>query len=162
MAKFVFELEPVLKHRLALERTQQLAVAQLQAQRAQIEDEIRSYQRQLQVEKNAMRDALGPAPAREQGVDLRAVRMQAGASLHLVALAQRAVMRLAGVHQRLEQARQKLIEATTARRAVELLRERQYEAWRREQDRRENTVLDELVVMRSAAMARGDVDREAA
>ena len=61
-----------------------------------------------------------------------------------------AVVRLAGVHQRLDAARLALIKATAARRGVEVLRERRYEAWKREQDRAEAAALDELAVMRAA------------
>ena len=152
MAKFVFEFEAVLKHRAIVELGRQLEVAALERERGAIEDRIRSYQRQLQREKQDLRDHLVAArEGRDEswsgGVDLRAVRLQANASLYLVALAQRAVIELAGAHKRLDAARLRLIEATTARRAVEVLRQRRLEAWEYEQKRREAAAMDELAVM---------------
>ncbi|MEM9560896.1 MAG: flagellar FliJ family protein, partial [Planctomycetota bacterium] len=58
--------------------------------------------------------------------------------------AQAAVVRLAGVYERLDRARLELLEAATARRAVELLRDRRLEAWKRDELRREQLVLDDL------------------
>ena len=82
------------------------------------------------------------------GVALHAVKMQANASLHLVARAQQAVLELAGVHKRLDAARIELLSATTARKAVELLRDRRYQQWKHEQARKEAAESDELNVMR--------------
>ncbi len=148
MARFRFELEAVLEQRRGVEREKQLAVATLEAKRLEIEDEIRGHQRQLVQEKSDLREHLGSARAGgERGVDLRTVRMQANASLHLVARAQQAVLRLAGVHHRLDAARVGLIEATTRRRAVEVLKERRFEAWKDAQDRRENAALDEMAII---------------
>lgn len=83
-----------------------------------------------------------PAP-----VDLSAVRMQANASLHLVARAHQEVLRLAGVHQRIDAARLELLKATTDRKAVEVLKQRRYDAWKYEQDRREAAALDEIATV---------------
>jgi flagellar export protein FliJ len=68
----------------------------------------------------------------------------------MIASAQRAVVRLAGVQKRLEMARLDLIAATAERRGVEVLRERRFEAWKREQDRREAAAMDEMAVMRAS------------
>lgn len=149
MAKFKFELEAVLEQRRGVERARQLAVAQLEAARMSIEQAIRDCQRQLAREKEDLREHL--ADARDLGeprvVDLRTVRMQANASLHVVARAQQAVIQLAGVHHRLDAARLGLIEATTRRRAVEILRERRWEAWNEAQSRVEAASLDEMAII---------------
>lgn len=153
MAKFHFQLEAVLEQRRGVERTRQVAVAELERQRMDAEDRIRAFQRQIVVEKEDLRDALSPpagGPHAAGGVDLRHVRLQAGASLHLVAKAQHAVVQLAGLFKRLEAARLELVRATTRRKAVEVLKERRYEQWREEQRRRENAALDELSVMRAS------------
>jgi flagellar export protein FliJ len=85
--------------------------------------------------------------------DVRAVRLQSGAAVRLGMAAQRAVLELAGVHRRLEGARAELLEAAKRRKAVELLRERRYEEWRTDQNRRELAAVDELAVMAAARRA---------
>jgi len=60
------------------------------------------------------------------------------------------VLELAGIHRRLETLREGLRAASRARRAVEILKERRFEAWRREQDRREQAELDEMAVIRGS------------
>lgn len=149
MAKFRFELEAVLEQRRGVERGKQLAVAQLEAARMDLEQTIRGHQRQLVREKADLREHLTSARSSVEstGVDLRTVRLQANASLHLVAKAQQAVLQLAGVHHRLDAARLELIEATTRRRAVEILKERRWEAWKETQNRREAAALDEMAII---------------
>ncbi len=151
MAKFIFKLEPVLRQRKAIEREKQLALATLERERVRIEEEIRGIQHQIRSEKELMRDHLTPGAS----VDLRGVRMQAGAQLRLVLEAQQAVFKLAGLHKRVEAARSELIAATKARRAVELLRERRYEQWVQEQKQREAAMLDEIAVVRGGLQRDG-------
>ena len=97
MPKFRFELEAVIKQRLAIERQKQLVLADLERMRLVLEDKLRGFQASITAEKNDLRETL--APASQPGaasVDLRHVRMQANMSLHLVAKAQQAVFQLAG------------------------------------------------------------------
>lgn len=150
MARFHFQLEAVLEQRRAVERTRQVTVAGLERQRMDAEERIRSLQRQIGAEKEDLREALSAETVRGRAVDLRYVRLQAGASLHLTAKAQHTVVQLAGVFKRLDAARLELVQATTRRKAVEVLKERRYEAWRVEEARRENAALDELSVMHAS------------
>lgn len=144
--KFVFEFEAVLKQRRAAERQRRLALAAVERERAGAEQSLRALHERIREEKETLRAGL----AKPGAVDLRGVRMQANASLHLVGLAQQAVLRLAGLHRRADAARIALVHAATQRKGVELLRERRYAAWLNEQKRRESAVLDELAVMNSA------------
>jgi hypothetical protein len=57
-----------------------------------------------------------------------------------------------GLHRRIDAARLELLKATTDRKAVEVLRQRRYEAWRAEQARREAIALDEISTMRAGRM----------
>lgn len=148
MAKFIFELEAVLRARQAEERRRQLVLAGLEGERARIEDLIRECQNAIVRGRDDLREALGGASGGAP-VDLAGVRMQAGAGLHLVARAQRHVFELAGVHRKLDAARLELLKAATQRKAVESLRERRYEEWREDQKRREAAALDELNVTRA-------------
>jgi flagellar biosynthesis chaperone FliJ len=136
LAKFVFELEAVLKKRLAEER----------------EAQIQEDQRSLAQEREELRDQLAGGAAK---LDLRGVRFQAGASLRLVTLAQRAVLQLAGVHKKIEVARAQLLQATMRRKGVEMLKQRRWEEWRENQKKLEEAVLDELAVVR-AGRSRAD------
>ncbi|MEL6741722.1 MAG: flagellar FliJ family protein [Planctomycetota bacterium] len=140
MARFRFELQSVLEQREREERARQRVVAELERERVSIEGEIRSCRELAMSESSDLRARLVPGEA----VDLDAVRVQASASLGVLARAQAAVVRLAGVYERLDRARLELLEAATARRAVELLRDRRLEAWKRDELRREQLVLDDL------------------
>lgn len=152
MPKFVFQFEAVLKQRRAVERAKQLAVAAIERERLALEDVIRSMQRQIVREKEDLREQLVAARGGAR-VDLRSVRLQAGASLDAVAKTQRAVLQLAGVHARLDTARLQLLDAATKRKSVEMLRERRLEEWKAQQAAVENRSLDELAVMRAARAA---------
>ncbi len=157
MARFIFRLQPLLRARQAVERQRQVAVAALERERLGLENELRAAQRAILAEQRELREQLAPnvrgARAR---LDLRGVRFQAGASLRLATGAQQVVLRLAGAHKRLEQARAQLLEAAKARKAVELLRERQFEEFTTEQKRREGAAMDDLMVMRAHHHAADD------
>ena len=62
---------------------------------------------------------------------------------------QRNVIELAGLHRQLEDARGKLAIAAQERRAIELLRERRYDQWRAELNRREEAAFDDMSTTRS-------------
>jgi flagellar protein FliJ len=156
VARFIFELEAVLKQRLAEEREHQLAVAALEREKSLLESSIRACQQDLAVERDELRDQLASGPAT---LDLRGVRFQAGASLRLIALAQRAVLQLAGLHKRIDAARLKLLQATMRRKGVEMLKERRLEEWKLRQKKAEDAALDELNVVRAG---RPDPDEVAA
>lgn len=149
MARFIFTLQPVIEQRLRVEREKQRRVAELERERLAFEGEIAQYQRSISAERDDLRRRLFEERAGGRVV-LGEVRQQATASLGLIARAQRAVVRLAGVHRRLDAARLELIQATAERRGVEVLRERRFEAWKLEQERREAGDLDEMAVMRAA------------
>lgn len=150
MARFIFELEAVLEAREWHERRQQRAVGELDRQRLAIERRAQEVQARLAEGRSAMRQALGSRgdPGSLGGVvAIDQVRVQASASLHDMVALRKVALELAGAQQRLAAARQQLLKATIARKAVEALRTRRYIAWKREQDRRENAAVDELAVM---------------
>jgi len=150
--KFVFELESVLDQRRAAERTKQLAVAGLERERLDLEERIRGVQRGIVREKEDLRDHLtaGGSATGATSVNMRTVRLQAGASLRLVGRAHQAALQLSGVLARLHGARRELMDATTRRKAVETLRERRLTSWKHGQSKREEAALDELNVMSAA------------
>lgn len=147
MPRFIFKLQAVLTQRQAAERRCQSAVAALERERAGVEGRIRELQRAIVTAREDVRAGLAAGGG---ALDIGGVRLAAGASLHLVAQAQRAVIELSGIHGRLDAARLQLLRAATRRRAVELLRDRRYEEWLASERRREDAALDELGVMRAA------------
>lgn len=163
-------MQMVLEQRERVEEQRQLIVAEFEKQRLVIEDRIRGFQRGIYAAKQDLRDRLNAQQDPEglltrtngsRGISLNAVRMQANASLQLVARAQQAVLELSYVHQRLDAARLELLKAAADRKAVELLKAGRLQEWKEIQQRLENAELDELSVMRHARRDQ-DVTEEAA
>lgn len=142
MPAFRFKLQPVLDQRERIEEQRMLEVAQLERERLVIENRLRDLQSHIAGAKHDLRSRLGAPGA---SVIITDVRLQANASLHMSAQAQRVALELAGAYQRVEHARKRLLEATTARKAVETLRDRRRAEWKHEQSRREQAQLDEIL-----------------
>lgn len=139
MARFVFKLEAVLTQRCNEERSEQLAVAEIERSRLGLESGIRKIQMGITSERCELRLAL-----QSSRVEFSDIRRQAGAETALHRQAQRLVLELAGVHKRLERARKKLVRASARRKAMERLKERRYEVWAEQLKRKEEAALDEL------------------
>jgi flagellar FliJ protein len=144
MARFRFSLEPLLRLRRRREQECQRDVAVLERERLHLEGRLRRYQEELAAGKDSLRERLVGR------VDTEALRRRAGQSRQILRSAQQAVVELAGVQKRLERARATLLEATTERRAVELLRERRFDAWKRRLEKAETAAIDELAVQAAA------------
>lgn len=149
MAQFRFPMQRLLDHRLQEERRRQRMVAELEAERRTLEHQMIERQRSIRGAKEHLREMLSGAGVRSErarsgSVDVTSARREMHASLAQEASLREAALRLAGVHRRLSEARASLLEATTARRAVELLRDRRYEQWRRAEAKAEGRLLDEL------------------
>jgi flagellar export protein FliJ len=89
-------------------------------------------------------------------MDMRTLRLGAGAALHAVRLARQTVLQLAGLNRRLEAARVRLLEATKRRRALELLRQRRHAQWKAALDKAETAALDDLAATAAARTSRPD------
>jgi len=136
--RFRFRLEPVLRLREREEAARRRDVAELEHKRLALEERIRACQERIRGSKAAVRAGLaGP-------LDLGALRGEAAGSIGAMRQAQVLVRELAAVHGNLETARAALREASKARRAVELLRERRLESWQRDVARSEQRDLDEI------------------
>lgn len=144
MARFTFRLQPVLDQREREEKEHMRRVADLEREKISLENRIRACQHRIVAGR-------GEIAASLQGgrVDLGGARLQAGATLRDDQEARRTVLELAGVMKGLGECRQALIRAAARRRAIELLRDRDLERFRSEQNRRESNDLDDLMVMRS-------------
>jgi flagellar export protein FliJ len=149
MAIFHFNLQALLAARTRAEDVAKRGVGKLEAARRKLEDALRTRQGRLGASKGAVRAGLvGSVNASE-------LRMQANLSLSVMRDAQRTVLELAGIHRQLEQARDVLKKASQARRAIELVREKRFAAWRLDEKRREQRVMDELAMQRARGARKG-------
>lgn len=144
MAKFQFSLDPLLKARRRAEQSRQRSVAELEQERLRLESSLRGQQSVIVENKRDLKSQLVGR------LDVAMLRRHAAAMMQQARVAQRVVLELAGVHQRLEAARAELVEAAKARRAVELLRDRRMEQWKASIAKAETDALDELAVIKAA------------
>ena len=138
MARFVFQLEPLLKHRQMIEDQAQRALAMGMRQRMILESELRRHQETIRDDKQLMGQSLMGR------VDVPRIRQHAMHVGQVEVRAQGIGFRMVELHHRIEQARRELVGAMQQRKAVELLRDKQFRRWEREQNRRETSRLDEL------------------
>ena len=144
MARFRFRLQTLLRQREIAEQTHRRAVADLERQRLELEGRIRRHQEAISSGKQDLRDQL---VGRLDGSQLRG---QAAMAMRAMRDAQQLVLELAGLHRRIETAREGLREASARRRALELLRDRQYARWQEQITRREDAMIDDLVAARAS------------
>ncbi len=157
MKPFAFPLQAVLEQREREERDRRIGLARFERLRNEIEARIRSHQASIvQAKRDVSAQAMSPTEGGTMLVDMRALKLQTNTALHLRAKAQMLVVRLADLQKELERARADLATARARRRAVELLKEKAYEAWKKERARREAAELDDINSVRAArkAMAR--------
>lgn len=160
---FVFDLQPVLDQRERVEQEHQRRVALIERERIALEDRLRGLQQRIIGARDDLRCRLAvpqhppdrPAGAPPPAIAIDAARRSASLAMTLVAQAERTVLELAGVHRRLEAARRELAAASAARKAVDLLRTRRWESWKRDLARAEAAEIDELAVMRHARRSDG-------
>ncbi len=150
---FTFTLQPVLEQRERVEKEQQKRVAEIERERLAHEDRLRGLQQGIVVAKADLRERLATHGA--AGVELSSARLQANAALHMVAEAQRTALQLAGTHRRLEAQRAELARLSAAKKAVEVLKARRLEEWKREQARKEQLAADDLTMARVARRMSG-------
>ena len=148
MPRFRFPLQPLLNAREHEERLKQRVVAEIEAERQSVEEKLRDQQQFITSGKHGLRGQL-------QGeLDLSTLRQHAGNTMRGMRDAQRLAIELAGIYQRLQEARAELTDAARARRAVELLRERRFAEWKQRLDTAENEALDEFAMQDAARRAR--------
>lgn len=153
---FKFSLEPVLEHRRRIEEERLREVALIEQERVRAEDKLRGINARLVQSRADLRErfAAGGGGGAVRG-GIGAVRSDTSASLHLTVEAQQTAIELAGIMRRVERARAVLLEAATARKGVERLRERRLEEWKLAGSRRENAELDEMATIGASRADRG-------
>jgi flagellar FliJ protein len=138
MARFRFALQRVLDRRLKEEEAKKLVVATVERHRRELEDSLRTRQREIAGGRDEWRAQLVGT------IDPASLRHHAGAAIGLMHKAQRTVLELASTEKAMQRARADLTEAARARRALELLRDRRRAAFDDEVARREREQIDEF------------------
>ncbi|WP_428939494.1 flagellar export protein FliJ [Fontivita pretiosa] len=138
MARFVFKLQAVLRHRLHVERQKQRELAVRQKELLELQQALRQVQESVNrcnqdVRQHHLVGRLDMAFLAAHRRFLAGMQRQAIALVQRIALAQRAV----------DEARAALTEAAKQRKIIQKLRERQLLRWREEQAKRELSLLDE-------------------
>jgi flagellar FliJ protein len=144
MARFKFSLQVLLDARSRHERSVQRELAAADRHRRALERQLHDRQQEMIASRDMLRSALTGR------LDPGMLRQKASSSLQAMRLVHQVARDLAAAHQRLSEVRARLVEAMRQRRAIELLRERRYAAWRAEQDRAEAAALDELAITMAA------------
>lgn len=155
MSAFRFSLEPVLKQREAIEHDAQQEVASRERTRLAILHELQTLQERDDAERRDLANRLGSTGR----LDASALRQQSVATMQVARQIREAALLASGATHRLDQARTVLIEATARRRAIELVREQQYEEWKARERRRETESLDEMSMAMRRIKAIGQDER---
>jgi len=138
MPRFEFTLEAVLRQRTNAEEQCQRELARHLRERMILENQLRMMQETI----SGARQTLSAGLVGK--VDLDSVAQFARFSGQSRIRAESIVRRLAQVEEQVGAARARLVEATRSRKALDLLRKRQWEAFRRVQRRRESAELDDV------------------
>jgi flagellar FliJ protein len=141
MARFVFKLAGVLRQRLHVERQRQRDVAERQAHLTSLQQQLKQLNERVQatnddVRNNHLTGTLDMAYLAAHRRFLAAMQRGAVEIVQRMAVAQRHV----------DEALAALAEAAKQRKIIEKLREKQFERWRAEQDRKEVAELDEVAM----------------
>jgi flagellar FliJ protein len=141
MARFIFQLDPVLRHRETMEQQRQRELALVEGELARMDAELRAIDAaakgvSAEVRESKLTGTLDMAFIAAHRRYVLAMQRKA------VALAQR----MATQQQLVDSARKALAEAAKQRKILEKLRERQHDRWKAAQQRREMADLDDVSV----------------
>ena len=142
MAKFVFQFQAVLEHRLHLEQQRQRELAIMLRKKQSVMDELAQMQETVRASKRGLADGLVGK------VDMIRVGQFARFSSQTTLRAYDIVSQLATIEKQIQFAREKLLEAVKAKRVMELLRDKQLQKWKQREAMLESEALDELAVQR--------------
>lgn len=153
MQSFQCQYKAVLKQREVIEQGKQRALAKLMHHRNAMVGRLREMQETISSSKQQAADGLVGT------VDLAAIAGIARYSASCALQGNTLVRELAQLENLVEQARNELIEASKNRKALELLRDRQRQAWELEQRRMEASRLDEQTTQAYAAKVMAESNR---
>lgn len=139
MAKFRFNLEGVLRHRMQVERDRMRRLAEKQAVVTRLTDELRRMDSDVQSSVADVRDN------RLTGrLDLAFIAAHRRFTLAMQRRAVELAKRIVTAQLAVEEAQRGLAEAAKQRKVIEKLREKRFASWCEEQSRKEMAQLDEI------------------
>lgn len=138
MPKFTFRYESLLQHRRNIEDRCQRQLAERVRTQMIMTDQLRGMQQTIV---DSKRDLGGALVGK---IDLSQIGEFTRFNAQSTVRGRQLVQRLAQIEPQIVEARNHLLQATQQRKALELLRERDLKAWKREMDRKETAELDEL------------------
>lgn len=144
MARFKFRYETVLRQRRNVEDQRQRELAQHLRGKMILENQLRQMQQTIRDSKQQMGTGLVGT------VDLAGIGRIAQYSAQVRVRGQQIAVQLAQREKQIIEARQRLLEATRQRKALDILRDKHYRRWVAEQNRRETVELDDLTNQRYA------------
>ncbi len=147
MPRFTFRYAVPLRQAVTHEQACQRQLAELLRAKLIFEGQLRQMQQTISDAKHQLGERLTGS------VDLKAVGEVARFAGDSTIRGREIVQRLAELERRISAARQTLLEATQRRRSFELLRDRDERAWKKQQQRKESAVLDEVAARGHALRA---------
>jgi len=139
MPRFIFRLQGVLRQRRQIERQKQRDLAIAQAQQQQMEQELRNVNDAMKTATEQLRRDHLSGP-----IDVTYLTAHRRFIVAMQRKGQSLVQRIAQQQRVTDAARLALVEAAKQRKAIEKLRERRWEQWLADQNRRETIELDEI------------------
>ena len=139
MAKFVFRLDGVLKQREQLERQRQRDMAIALAELTALQEQLRAVEGTQSAATTDLRDN------RLVGrIDLAFLAAHRRFMLATQRKGMAIVQQIAVAQRKVDEARLALAEAAKGRKAIETLRDKRHDEWRRDEAKKEADVLDEV------------------
>jgi flagellar export protein FliJ len=146
MAKFIFKLDGVLRQRSNVVQQRKRELASIMTRMTALEAELRSLDATVRAAELDLRTN------RLVGViDLAFLAAHRRFSLAMQRKAMGIAEKMAGVKLEVDQAKQKLAEASKRKKILEKLREQHYRRWREDLDRRDQAEMDEIAMRLSYA-----------
>lgn len=146
MAVFQFNLQGVLRHREHIEQQHQRAVGELLAQMAAMQTELQSLNHTVSDSTEQLRTSHLTG-----SINLGYLTAHRRFMLATRAKAAELMQQMSRLQQQIDQARQLLSEAARQRKIIEKLKEKQFDRWRDDQQRKELAALDEIGMQLSYA-----------
>jgi len=139
MARFTFKLDGVLRQRKHVERQRQRQVAVAQAELTTLESELRAVEGMQAAATTDLRDN------RLVGrIDLSFLAAHRRFMIATQRKGMAVVQKIAVAQQKVDTARTALADAAKGRKAIETLREKRFDEWRRDEEKKEADLLDEV------------------
>ena len=139
MARFVFSLESVLRHRKHAEQERMRELAVVQGEMTRLQQELKGLNDAMQAGAQDMKANHLTGP-----IDVAYLAAHRRYAVAMQRKGQTLVQDMARQQKKVEEAQRHLAEAAKERKVIEKLREKQFERWKAEADRKEQAEADEV------------------